>query len=646
MKNNKCSQEEVLQEELRTIEERRKACKSKNLKVGFNNKSDLFGIALSGGGIRSATINLGILKILNKCGILPMADYLSTVSGGGYIGSYCHAKLRQNTSQKDSNALQENPFSRLFEEEDIEHLKKYGYYLTPGKGLKKNLAQFRFIGAYVFSILMNCIWLVSLFFTAFFFFQAFCRLHCLKDFWQIIGRLLPLVAALILVAHFFFHWLSRFKIWSSDKLNFCEGIIVLGFVLYGPYLVTASYPSLQSLKYFFIAGAIFVLTGFFANPNVITMHRFYRDRLATAYLHFAKDITLPQLSREHAQGKSNCAPYPLINACLNLLEKDNKTFKGTKTCDYFLLSPLYCGAKLSGYIGTNSPGYKNMTLATAIAASGAAISANMGLKANKILAFLLTIFNIRLGYWAVNPKYANNNLKSWITWWPYYNIIELLSRTNAKRWRVNITDGGHIENLGIFELLRRKCRLIIAIDASADPDYSFSDLANLVIRARNMLGIAITFRQSPEKAIKPSPSKGFSESHFVIADIENLPKEGQEKEGFKREDKYRGLLVYIKSSLRAQEKFKEVKTRDENFFYKVSHPSFPHESTVDQFFDEDQWLAYYNLGQYMAGDLLKIDVRKNPDITPDVYPIKTADELYEKFDKIKDEGSLKYYLNL
>jgi hypothetical protein len=48
---------------------------------------ELLGLALSGGGIRSATINLGILQGLARRGLLPRFDYLSTVSGGGYIGS-------------------------------------------------------------------------------------------------------------------------------------------------------------------------------------------------------------------------------------------------------------------------------------------------------------------------------------------------------------------------------------------------------------------------------------------------------------------------------------------------------------------------------------------------------------------------------
>ena len=87
---------------------------------------------------------------------------------------------------------------------------------------------------------------------------------------------------------------------------------------------------------------------------------------------------------------------------------------------------------------------------------------------------------------------------------------------------MNLSDGGHIENLGVYELLRRGCRLIIAVDAAADSKYAFNDLKNLVIRARNELGLAIDFQQDPETLIRPMPSKGFSRSNYVTARITDL----------------------------------------------------------------------------------------------------------------------------
>src|SRR5215213_8622550 len=45
------------------------------------------GLALSGGGVRSASFNLGLIQALQSCGLMPHVDYLSTVSGGSYVGA-------------------------------------------------------------------------------------------------------------------------------------------------------------------------------------------------------------------------------------------------------------------------------------------------------------------------------------------------------------------------------------------------------------------------------------------------------------------------------------------------------------------------------------------------------------------------------
>jgi hypothetical protein len=370
--------------------------------------------------------------------------------------------------------------------------------------------------------------------------------------------------------------------------------------------------------------AVFLLlgiTGFFANPNILTMHRFYRDRLAAAYLKTpGADFRRVKLS-EIGPGRDNAAdcpaPYPLINACLNVSGKNEK--RGAKSCDYFLLSPLYCGSSLTRYVRTASPGFKHMTLATAVAISGAAINPNMGVRTNRALAFLMTLLDLRLGYWAANPM--TKRLPR-LSWWPYYHVMELFGNANVSRRRVSITDGGHIENLGIYELLRRKCRLIIAVDASADPEYAFSDLKNLVIRARNELGLSITFRENPETVIRPLPSMGFSDSHVSIADIQNLP--GKDRDG-----KYEGLLVYVKSSLKATARFKTVES--DSYVYKTNHPAFPHESTAEQFFDKAQWRAYYNLGRFIAGDLLGVEVTEPTYSRAEDCDVRSIDQLLLRF---------------
>jgi hypothetical protein len=152
------------------------------------------------------------------------------------------------------------------------------------------------------------------------------------------------------------------------------------------------------------------------------------------------------------------------------------------------------------------------------------------------------------------------------------------------------------------------------------------------------LGLNIEFRQSPEEYIRPEPSKGFSKSHFVIADIKPLRHNAQYKD-------YEGLLVYAKSSLREQKEFKK-KMDSISFLYKIYHPQFPHESTADQFFDKPQWKAYYTLGRFIAGDLLQVDVTKDDQEESLDCDDWTIDRLFKRFDRIKKDSLddiLKYW---
>ena len=118
-----------------------------------------------------------------------------------------------------------------------------------------------------------------------------------------------------------------------------------------------------------------------------------------------------------------------------------------------------------------------MTLPAAVTISAAAVNPGLGSYSNKILSVLLTLFNLRLGFWVPNPMRLGSAYP--VVWWPFYFFYELFGRIGTDKKMVNISDGGHIENLGVMELLRRKCKLIIAVDAGADPDYIFSDLENL-----------------------------------------------------------------------------------------------------------------------------------------------------------------------
>lgn len=578
-----------------------------------------FGIALSGGGIRSATINLGLLKTLNRFGILKKSDYLSTVSGGGYTGSYIHATLKN-----------EGSYDALFQEKHIQYMRSRGEYLFPGTGLRKMWNQFVLMVSYVTSLLMSLVspLIIILFLTGIWMFvdETFDSNSArLNEDLQWLFRYGGLTVLGIFTIHFFLNVLMNFQLDVSSWLSKVE-TVVIGLALmiitwfYLSNIQRMEAPSLDTIIPYLGFGVLLGILGMFTNPNSTSFHRFYRKQLSDAFLNFAgpyRNVLIKDLCNTTSDQPSDySAPYPLINTCLNLQSSNDPNFKGTKASDYFLLSPMYCGAKLTGYIpSAETIGYKSMTLPAAVTISAAAINPGMGIYSSKTMSILTTLLNLRLGYWTWNPLKLKNNILP-IIWWPLYFFYELFSRIGTDNRMVNISDGGHIENLAVFELLRRKCRLIIAIDAGADPDFTFADLENLTIRARNELGLEIRFREGniPEETIRPNPSHGYSRKRFAIADVyqlwDKVVKEGKEViEHYK--NKKISTFVYVKSSVTAPQGKPELSPDDHlkygTYKYKIYHPNFPHEPTSDQFFDPIQWEAYYQLGQYIGADILGFD---------------------------------------
>jgi len=227
---------------------------------------------------------------------------------------------------------------------------------------------------------------------------------------------------------------------------------------------------------------------------------------------------------------------------------------------------------------------RNLDLGTAMAISGAAASPNMGVTTVKPLVFIMTLLNIRLGYWLPNPRTVSD--ASWLTRLglhrgpgPKHVLKEAIGHVDARGKFVNVSDGGHIENLGIYELLRRRCKLIIAVDGEADPNMIFNSLVKLQLYARLDMGIEIELDLDSIR----SDAKGLSKQQWVSGKI-------------RYGDNEVGRLLYIKSSVTGDE-YEYVRA------YRAKNPAFPHEPTSDQFFSEAQFEAYRALG-YQIGDQL------------------------------------------
>ncbi len=360
------------------------------------------------------------------------------------------------------------------------------------------------------------------------------------------------------------------------------------------------YPPAQPFPYKTIivtAFGVFVFTRVFTNVNIVSFHGFYRDQLSKAYLFQTSEggneiqsNDEQPLSRLNREGTK--APYHLLNVALNLHGSSDLNLHG-RNADFFILSKRFCGGVRTGFCRTEDmeKADPHVNLGTAMAISGAAAAPNMGTATIKPLVFLMTLLNIRLGYWLPNPVKLlrkKHKVRQCIQYWrfspfsgvgPMYLLRELLGLISEKDEYINVSDGGHIENLGIYELLRRRCKYIIACDAEEDPDMTFGGLAKLMRYARIDLSIDIDIDLD---ALRKG-EHGFANRHCAFGKIHY----GEGETGY---------LLYIKSSL----------TGDENEYireYRSKNKDFPHESTGDQFFNEAQFEAYRALGYHIADTL-------------------------------------------
>lgn len=397
--------------------------------------------------------------------------------------------------------------------------------------------------------------------------------------------------------------------------------------------------SLRMVILYAFAGVLLFAISFFLTPNANSLHRLYRDRLSKAFLFdptrsadggiaraeasldqgrdfrpldrmkltdlYAAPVESDRIPGQSAAPKLH-APYQLINTALNIQGSDFANRRG-RNADFFVFSALNIGSEATGYAPTGlvQDDEQSLDLATAMAISGAAASSNMGSSSIKALTPTLALLNVRLGYWLKNPRYVDDRVRPQRRSTPLYFWSEISGRLYENSDSVYLTDGGHIENLGVYELLRRRCKVIIAVDAEADAPMNFGSLMTLQRYARIDLGVRIDLPWTPirectralmarnaDKAGDPAAPDEHDEAardrvHVAIGTIDY----GGDDQGY---------LVYVKSSLNG----------DENDYirdYARRNDRFPHETTGDQFFSEEQFEVYRALGFHMAHGFLSGD---------------------------------------
>jgi hypothetical protein len=251
-----------------------------------------------------------------------------------------------------------------------------------------------------------------------------------------------------------------------------------------------------------------------------------------------------------------------------------------------ILTPLYCGSTATGYRRTRDYLRGELTLSTAFSVSGAAVDPDTYATRSRPVSFLMALLNVRLGVWVRNPR---QEPKRWrFPAWYQLMLREMLGVGLSERdSRIHLADGGHFENLGLYELLRRRCRFIIVSDAGADPACTLADLGQAVQRARADLGAEVDICADPLFHDNGQPGDGGAGGD--IRKRAHLVGQVTYSDGSK------GQILYLKALLREH-------LGADIYGYWRTNPEFPNQPTSNQFYGELQFDSYRELGrQLMSG---------------------------------------------
>ena len=461
-------------------------CKEGKLTPTPTTAHGLVGLGLSGGGIRSALINLGIAQTLHKFGVFDHVDYMSTVSGGGYLGASISTLMRSRESlvseiEGTVKIETEKLASEIAGTVEITREKPAVEVLETGKADTTK-----------------------------------------KD--------------------------------DADKYDWLV-------------VVNPSEPSEKPRTYRF---------SYEATLAVKTGDRVTKGQLLIKY----RNVTI----KSSESGEERTYQFS-TDALLNVRDRDNVAAGKP------LLKPRATKnqSEIAGTVSVEGIGKE------------AQIVRVQGVQRDEHREYLFSKFDrlvVKTGDTVTAGQELierHNTITERFRWRvrPVAFLREMLSQLDEKyRW-INLSDGGHIENLAAIELLRRRCKYIIIGDGEADPDLCFGGLATLMRYAYIDLGIEIQINLDKlrlKKAKEDDAKCTVSSEHWAIGQIKYpADQHGNHEIGY---------LLYLKSSF----------TCDEGELiqeYRHRNPTFPHQTTADQFFDEGQFEAYRALGQHIAEKVIE-----------------------------------------
>jgi hypothetical protein len=618
---------------------------------------DSVGLALSGGGIRSAVFNLGLLQALDSTGLLRRVDYLSTVSGGGYIG-VCYSWLRHCLPQQREGVFQ----AQMADGSGtvLDWLRLNGKFLIAHRGF----SMWTLVAAILASTLLNLVvlgpllvgvlWLLSLAWwpaqwPAWFALPGLAAPAGHDGYWLLLRAGLGLLAlfplATLLFALLFgslklrSQWLlTRLRVAMGKLLATGVGLVAVGLVPLASNLGESLFRGADSESMRVLGGhldwiaalvlglvvallgrrraargregmamagvsllfygvllsayhlavhaqvvptpvfagllVLSVLLAFSCDINRVSMFGYYRSRLVGAFLPEvaqarpgqAVGFRLDQLHPDDG------APLPLINTTLTTISSTDARRRARAGAS-FTLTPAWIGANATGWRAGAAYAGDAATVGSAMTVSAAAIDPDTHATRGRAISFLMALLNVRLGFWALNP---DRDRMPWLPrprWWLFIAREMLGTGLSEAHRHVHLSDGGHFENLGLYELVRRRARYIVVSDAGADPDLDFADLGRAIERVRVDFGAEIDLAVD---ALAREREGGLARRPWRLGRVRYA-------------DGSVGEILYIKPMM-CQDLSADVYT------YWRGHPSFPDESTANQFFGEAQFEAYRALG--------------------------------------------------
>jgi hypothetical protein len=341
-----------------------------------------------------------------------------------------------------------------------------------------------------------------------------------------------------------------------------------------------------------------------------SLYPIYRRRLSSAFVLGRTDRVDPTtpsptaLGNQDAVARPYSIPYlltdlgsddiPEILICASANISDYGLTPSGSNVTSFVFSKKWIGGPLIGAVSTDqyqaatgegkSPQSWFTTLPTAMAISGAAISPSMGKMTRPAFRFFMAVANLRLGVWIPNPRRVDKfkDVRHQVLARPQYLVREMLGRNHIDSPYLYVTDGGHYENLGLVELLRRKCKTIWCIDASGDKIDTFDTFGGALLTAFAELGVSIDI--DPDKDMAPAPAaEGSSGPRYVKAPYS--------KGTITYADGKKGSIVLVKAGVPEDAPW-DIRS------YLAQHPEFPCDPTLDQLYDGDRFDAYRALGEF------------------------------------------------